>query len=503
MHYLEDLLSRLISNWEVDLYARLAVGSGDHPVRVARSAGFSSQESESLANDRRIVELCRRAFLSGTPVVEGDLQSTEAEPSGDSSGIAACLVVPAVQSSNPRTVILFGSRAASPFDSSSVELLAEVSRLLLLGSDEDDSREEQLRRLVIQLTEAEDNERSRIATLLHDDLQQTLAGIKVHVDMAARRADGDEYVVGRLRTAVGLLEDAIERSRSLSHELSPPMLRVRGLVPALRMLAVETEKTHRLNVVVIAPSSTVPLSELAKLVTYRAVQELLFNIVKHARVDDSTIEVENVHDGLRVVVRDHGDGFDVDAVLESEVPAGLGILSLRERLEAIGGSLTIESSPGSGSIFTIDLPSNAVRAKGTRGRRDDSPGPDSTDSRISVMVVDDHAVIRQGLVLLLNEEADLEVVGEAESGESAIELARRLHPDVAVMDLTMPGLHGDEATRAILQQAPHTRVIGLSMHSEDEARDRMLAAGAYAYLPKAGPSSDLIAAIRATARRSP
>jgi len=119
-----------------------------------------------------------------------------------------------------------------------------------------------------------------------------------------------------------------------------------------------------------------------------------------------------------------------------------------------------------------------------------------------VIIVDDHAVIRQGLVLLLNEEPDLEVVGEAESGEAAIQLARQLRPDVAVMDLTMPGLHGDEATRAILEQAPGTRVIGLSMHSEDEARDSMLAAGAYAYLPKAGPSCDLVAAIRAAVESS-
>ncbi|MFW6294014.1 MAG: response regulator [Spirochaetota bacterium] len=491
---MEDLLVRLVSNWEIDLYARVSVPPEEGSIRLVRIAGFSRQESESLAHDRRIANICRRALKTGTPVVEANLHSDESETG--SSGLSSCLAVPSNESSHHRTAILFGSRSPSAFDSSTADLLSHATDVVLAAALEGDSHATQLRRLVIQLTEAEDNERSRIATLLHDDLQQTLAGIKVHVDMAARRVEGDPYIAARLRSAVGLLEEAIERSRSLSHELSPPMLRVRGLVPALRVLASETEKMHHLRVAVIAPRSTVRLSELAKLVTYRAVQELLFNIVKHAGVDESTIEVENIEGGLRVVVRDHGDGFDVDSVLESEAPAGLGILSIRERLEAIGGSLAIESSPGAGSVFTIDLPPGAARARGLRRGADETLLADTNGRKTSVIVVDDHAVIRQGLVLLLNEEPDFEVVGEADSGESAIELVRHLRPDVAVMDLTMPGLHGDEATRAILQQAPGTRVIGLSMHSEDEARDRMLAAGAHAYLPKAGPSSDLVAAIR-------
>lgn len=502
MQQLEDLLARLISNWEIDLYARVIVQAEGGRIGIIRAEGFSPSETEALANDPPVADICRRAVLSGTPVMDDKPHPSSRDSGPDYPALASLLVIPANQSPYPKNAVLFGSRSASAFDSSMIDMLSHATDVLLSVVVESDSQAAQLRRLVIQLTEAEDNERSRIATLLHDDLQQTLAGIKVHVDMAARRVVGDRYVTDRLRTAVGLLEDAIERSRSLSHELSPPMLRVRGLVPALRMLAAETEKTHRLRVAVSVPRGTVHLSELAKLVTYRAVQELLFNIVKHAGVEESTLDVQNIDDGLRIVVRDHGNGFDVDAILGTEAPAGLGILSIRERLEAIGGSLTIESSPGAGSVFTIDLPPEAARARGVRGGAGDSLLADAAGRKTSVVIVDDHAVIRQGLVLLLNEEPDLEVVGEAESGESAIDLVRQLRPDVAVMDLTMPGLHGDEATRAILQEAPLTRVIGLSMHSEDEARDRMLAAGAYAYLPKAGPSSELIAAIRSATRAS-
>jgi CheY-like chemotaxis protein len=202
------------------------------------------------------------------------------------------------------------------------------------------------------------------------------------------------------------------------------------------------------------------------------------------------------------MVRDHGNGFDVDGVLDQDAPTGVGILSVRERIEAIGGSLVIDSSPGTGSVFTVYLPHEATQAQGllTRDTPPERVGPNGR--KTAVIVVDDHTVIRQGLVMLLNEEPDLEVVGEAENGARAIELARQLCPDVIVMDLSMPGVPGDEATAAIREEVPRVRVIGLSMHAEEEARARMLSAGADAYLPKAGPSSELIAAIRRAARRT-
>jgi DNA-binding NarL/FixJ family response regulator len=143
-----------------------------------------------------------------------------------------------------------------------------------------------------------------------------------------------------------------------------------------------------------------------------------------------------------------------------------------------------------------------MRAEGALTDQGAEQASEAVDGRkLSVVLVDDHAVIRQGIALLLNEEPDLEVVGEADSGSNALSLVGRLRPDVVVMDLTMPGMSGDEATREILSRAPDTRVIGLSMHSEREAEERMLAAGAAAYLPKAGPSDDLIAAIRDVAPR--
>ncbi len=120
-----------------------------------------------------------------------------------------------------------------------------------------------------------------------------------------------------------------------------------------------------------------------------------------------------------------------------------------------------------------------------------------TEKRIRVLVVDDHAIVRQGLVRLLAAEPDFEVVGEASGGLAAVDLARQLLPDVVVMDVRMRDGDGIEATRRMHAELPEVRVIGLSMFDEAEQGEMMRRAGAVAYVCKIAPSDTLISAIRA------
>jgi DNA-binding NarL/FixJ family response regulator len=118
-------------------------------------------------------------------------------------------------------------------------------------------------------------------------------------------------------------------------------------------------------------------------------------------------------------------------------------------------------------------------------------------STIRVLLADDHPRVRRGLADLLAEHQDLEVVGEAADGEEAVDLALHCRPDVVLMDITMPRMDGLTATRRIVAELPQVRVIGLSMHEQDDLARAMHEAGAVAYLTKGGSAEALLAAIRA------
>lgn len=119
--------------------------------------------------------------------------------------------------------------------------------------------------------------------------------------------------------------------------------------------------------------------------------------------------------------------------------------------------------------------------------------------KIRIVLVDDHAVMRQGLVSLLREEKDMEVVGEAGDGVAAIEIVRQALPDVVLMDVSLPKLSGVEATRIICSELPKVKVIALSMFAEADLGVAMRRAGATAYRVKSDPADALLAAIRAAA----
>ena len=118
-----------------------------------------------------------------------------------------------------------------------------------------------------------------------------------------------------------------------------------------------------------------------------------------------------------------------------------------------------------------------------------------------MLFVDDHHVMRKGLIRLMNGQPVIQVVGEAANGQEAIEKVRQLRPDVVVMDVSMPVMDGIEATRRIKAEMPHVRVIGLSMHDDEKVARSMGEAGAEAFLSKTVSLAELLKAIYGTAQR--
>ena len=123
---------------------------------------------------------------------------------------------------------------------------------------------------------------------------------------------------------------------------------------------------------------------------------------------------------------------------------------------------------------------------------------DSTTT-IGVLIADDHAAFRGGLRAVLATAGDIEVVGEAETGDGAVDAVERLQPDVVLMDVNMPGIDGVEATRRIADASPHVAVLVLTMHDDDETVFEAVRAGARGYLLKGAQRAELVRAIRAVA----
>ena len=368
-------------------------------------------------------------------------------------------------------------------------------------------RAEQLQALALQLTEAEERERRRLAVMLHDELQQQLVAVRLHVDILRARLP-DESVAPILDKLHELAQDSIRASRSLSMELSPPMLYHEGLPTALRWLAKTMQEKHRLTVEVEAAADAGPRDERLAVFLFQAARELLFNITKHAGVEQAWLRLGRLDGDVVMEVEDRGCGFEHRALHDSVEPVtGLGLLSVRERAELLGAAFEIDSAPGRGARVSLRWrePSGVAEAPPAESA---APHPsasvaaereaDAADG-LRVLLVDDHAVVRHGLRLLLEQEADVIVIGEAEDGAAGVEAARRLRPDVVVMDVAMPVLDGVEATRRITAARPGVRVIGLSVFDNADTEQRMREAGAEHYLAKSGPSEALLAAVRGTA----
>lgn len=127
------------------------------------------------------------------------------------------------------------------------------------------------------------------------------------------------------------------------------------------------------------------------------------------------------------------------------------------------------------------------------------PVEKSEMNKLRVVLADDHPIMRKGLRLLVNEQADMEVVGEADNGREAIAVAQRLHPDVVVMDISMPELNGLKATEKLKELCPETKILTLTRHSDDGYLQQLLQAGSSGYVLKQSNPDELVRAIHAVA----
>ncbi len=364
---------------------------------------------------------------------------------------------------------------------------------------------DQLRALATELTQAEQRERKRLAKILHDHIQQLLVAARMQVEWM-QRDSRPERLQATAQGVDSILKEALDASRSLTVELSPPILHEAGLIGGLNWLAARTLEKNQVTVVLRAENKAEPPAEDARLLLFECARELLLNAVKHSGVSQAHVTLLRTNDGLiKLIVSDEGKGFDPD-VFRNRQPdeASFGLFSIQQRLVHIGGQMEIATAPKKGTCITLTLPAGEaqpVAEETARAARDE--GKPATivvrekSATRRVLIVDDHKIMREGLVGLMQFEQDIEVVGQAADGPSAIELAAKLQPDAVIMDINLgAGMNGVEVTKRILAANPSIKIIGLSMHTDNDVATALRDAGAVAFLTKGGPSEDLIAAIR-------
>lgn len=365
--------------------------------------------------------------------------------------------------------------------------------------------QERLRALATELNLAEQRERKRVATELHDYLAQLLVVGKMSLDRIKQQT-GAPLVEELTET----LDEALHYTRTLVAQLSPPLFHELGLAYAFKWLAEQMEpRGLRLTVEVQDGFPSLPEDHATLL--FQAARELLINTMKHAGTDQARLTMITTEETVRIEVADNGSGFDV-AALDSASADGMrmkfGLFSIRERMIAIGGHFDLVSRPGEGTRATLIAPLYHATTVGIENTglqtelSEMNPAQGAYDSPlhevpfIRVLLVDDHAMVRQGMRSILDAYPDVQVVGEAAAGDEAVALVDQLRPSVVVMDINMPRMNGIEATAAIKARHSAVVVIGLSVQADALSRSEMLRAGASALMTKEAAVEELYQTIQ-------
>ncbi len=366
-------------------------------------------------------------------------------------------------------------------------------------------RAEQLERLAIELLTAEQRERARLADALHNDHQHVLASALLKIRRLAMSMSA-ETQVDQAEQIDQLLCQAIDQTRMVTIDLSPPILTHGTLSQALVSLVSDITRVHELQIDADIEEGIASPSEAVGYLLYESARELLFNVKKHSGENRAQLTLRRRNGTIDLSVSDTGAGLGAGV---QDAPrsngTGFGLRSIMERIRVLGGNVDLEIPDAGGLRIRIAVPTgNGHDTEALEGSDGSATTHDASATRAShgatdrirVLVVDDHHLVREGLVSIIREDDALKIVGVAADGAEAIAEVENLRPDVVLMDVNMPKLNGIDACRRIHREFPGVQVIGLSVNDDEATMNAMLAVGAISYITKDAPSGRLVQAIR-------
>jgi signal transduction histidine kinase len=221
----------------------------------------------------------------------------------------------------------------------------------------------QLRSMASQLTLTEEKERRHFADYLHDQIGQKLFALNLQLE-TLRNSTSADTTAAVLDESFNIVKQMINDTRSLTFEISPPLLYQLGLEAALEWITEETHKQYGIMVTFEDDKQEKPMDDDTKILIFRAVRELLTNIAKHAQTQKAKVSIGRDNTNIRVCVEDDGVGFiPSETILGKSKSTGFGLFSIKERLEQLGGNLEIESILGRGTQITLVAPLKSKKSQ--------------------------------------------------------------------------------------------------------------------------------------------
>lgn len=229
---------------------------------------------------------------------------------------------------------------------------------------ESQTMQRKLRHVTRQIILAQEEERREISRELHDEVVQTLIGINVQLSTLKRGTSvGLQTLKAKIARTQRLVANSVSVVHRFARQLRPAALDDLGLIPALQAFSKSLVARKKLKIRLTVFDGVEAVGSARRTVLYRVAQEALTNVVRHAQASQVRLTIDEIPGAIRMEIGDDGKSFHVGNALRAANPKRLGLIGMKERIEMVGGSLTIESAPGIGTTVRAEIPFNRRKTK--------------------------------------------------------------------------------------------------------------------------------------------